>query len=289
MLKALLVSMRPKQWLKNVIVFAGLYFAKDVIRFEKLSAAFIAFACFCLLSSGGYLLNDLFDRDKDRLHPRKKFRPIAAGTLSPWIALVSAIFFIIISLWAGFECEVHLGYILVFYLFLTFSYSLYLKRIIILDVIIIALGFVLRAIGGTIAIHEEVSSWLVICTIFLALFLALTKRRSEFQSLGQRAAEVRKTFGAYTAALLDQMIISVTAACFIAYTLYTLNSDTIEKFGTRNLALTLPFVIYGLFRYLYLVHSENFGENPETALLYDPPILICVLAYLLSVAVVIYF
>lgn len=288
MLKALIISMRPKQWLKNVIVFAGLYFAKDVIRLEKVILALVAFICFCLISSGGYLFNDLLDRDKDRLHPQKKRRPIAAGTLPVSYAIASAIILIGVSLWAGFASNVAFGYILLSYLMLTISYSLYLKRIIILDVLIIAMGFVLRAIGGTIAIREEVSSWLIICTIFLSLFLALTKRRSEYKSLGQQAAQVRSTFGFYDVHFLDQMIIAVTAACFISYTLYTLDPATILKFGTRNLALTLPFVIYGLFRYLYLVHSENFGENPETALLYDTPILFCVIAYLVSVALIIY-
>ncbi len=288
MLKALIISMRPKQWLKNVIVFAGLYFAKDVIRFEKLSLAFIAFICFCLLSSGGYIFNDLLDREKDRLHPQKKQRPIAAGTFPVIYAVPSAVLLIGISLWGGFVSDVSFGYILLSYLMLTIAYSLYLKRIIILDVLIIAMGFVLRAIGGTIAIREEVSSWLIICTIFLSLFLALTKRRSEYKSLGQEAAQIRSTFGAYDLRLLDHMIIAVTAACFISYALYTLDPATIVKFGTRNLALTLPFVIYGLFRYLYLVHRENFGENPEIALLYDPPILFCVVAYLVSVALIIY-
>jgi len=289
MIRAIIVSMRPKQWLKNVIVFAGLFFAKDVIRLPKLCVAFLAFVCFCLVSSGGYLINDVVDRTKDRLHPRKKNRPVAAGQLSPAAALVAAVLMVAAGSCIGFRLNLSFGLILLSYFLLTFSYSLYLKRVIILDVLIIASGFVLRAIGGTLAIREVVSSWLVICTIFLALFLALTKRRSEFHSLGDRAGEVRHTLGVYSLELLDQMIVGVTAACFIAYALYTLDPGTVQKFGTRNLALTLPFVVYGIYRYLYLVHQENFGENPENALFHDPPIFICVVAYLATVAAIVYF
>jgi 4-hydroxybenzoate polyprenyltransferase len=285
----LLLSMRPKQWSKNVIVFAGLFFAEDIFNPEKIKAALFAFAAFCLISSSGYLINDVVDREKDKLHPVKRNRPIAAGKLAWQTAIAFAVVFILLSLYASFSNNLTLGLIIVFYFALTFSYSLLLKRLIIVDVMIIASGFMLRAIGGTIAIEEPISSWLIICTIFLALFLALTKRRAEVMNLGDNAATVRKTLAGYNLSFLDQMINVVTAACLMAYALYTLDPATVEKFGTRNLMFTLPFVIYGLFRYLFLVHNRNLGEAPDVAILKDIPILLCIFLYAATVVAIIYF
>jgi 4-hydroxybenzoate polyprenyltransferase len=289
MVHDLWVSLRPKQWLKNVIVFAGLFFAEDIIVPGKIRDTLAAFILFCLVSSSGYLVNDVIDRKKDALHPRKRLRPIAAGTLSPGVAITLALLFSTFSVAAAWRLNPQFCLILVAYLVFTYSYSLFLKRVIILDVLLIASGFVLRAIGGTLAAQETVSSWLIICTIFLSLFLALTKRRSEVKTLGARAAEVRSTLALYTIDLLDQMINIVTAACLMAYALYTLDPGTVEKFGTRNLAFTLPFVIYGLFRYLYLVLHLNMGETPEIVLLHDRPLMICILAYIGTVATILYF
>jgi 4-hydroxybenzoate polyprenyltransferase len=289
MLYQLFISMRPKQWSKNVIVFAGLFFAEDVFDPAKIKAALIAFAAFCLISSAGYLINDVVDREKDRLHPVKRNRPIAAKKLAWQTAIVFAVLFIFISLLAGFCKNLTLGLIIAFYFGLTLSYSLILKRMIVVDVMIIASGFMLRAIGGTIAIEEHISSWLIICTIFLALFLALTKRRAEVVNLGDNAATVRKTLAGYSLSFLDQMINVVTAACLMAYALYTLDPATVEKFGTRNLMFTLPFVIYGLFRYLFLVHNRHLGEAPDVAILKDIPILMCIFLYAATVVAIIYF
>jgi 4-hydroxybenzoate polyprenyltransferase len=287
-MKNLIISMRPKQWSKNIIVFAGLFFAEDIFELAKISAAMAAFLMFCLASSAGYLINDVLDRKKDALHPRKMHRPIAAGKLSVPAALLCAILFIAVSIFYSISLNHNFGLIIITYLILTLGYSVYLKRVIIIDVMIIASGFMFRAIGGTLAIHEQGSSWLIICTIFLALFLALTKRRAEALALGKSAVRVRKTLADYGPQFLDQMITTVTAACLMAYTLYTLDPATINKFHSRNLVLTLPFVIYGLFRYLFLVHHRNLGEAPDVAILKDKPILLCILLYGLSVVLIIY-
>jgi len=289
MLKGIWISLRPKQWIKNIIVFAGLFFAEDFLVLNKILDTVAAFILFCMASSSGYLVNDVIDRRKDALHPRKRLRPIASGAVAPRLAVTLALLLMAAGLVGAWLLNHEFALILAVYLAFTLSYSLFLKRVIILDVLIIASGFVLRAIGGTIAARESVSSWLIICTIFLSLFLALTKRRSEVKTLGEKAAEVRTTLALYSVELLDQMINIVTAACLMAYALYTLDAGTVDKFATRNLAFTLPFVIYGLFRYLYLVLHLNIGETPETVLTHDRPILICILAYILTVASILYF
>ena len=288
MLENIFKSLRPWQWSKNVLVFAGLFFAKDVLRVDKIVTAVIAFVLFCLVSSSGYLFNDILDREKDKLHPKKRFRPIAAGKISVKVALGVAVLLLVGSLYFSYRITPYFGIILTTYFLLTLLYSLHLKRIIIIDVLIIASGFIFRAIGGTIAINESVSSWLIICTTFLALFFALNKRKAEFKAMGAHAASTRRTLAQYSEPLLDQLINTVTTACLISYALYTLDTVTVVKFGTRNLALTLPFVIYGLFRYLYLVIHTNEGESPEFVVLKDKPILACIGLYVLTVFVILY-
>ncbi len=289
MLKHLIVSMRPKQWSKNLLVFAGLLFAQDIFILEKILQSLAAFLLFCLASSAVYLFNDVIDRKKDALHPQKKNRPIAAGRLSILVALASALFFIMAALLAAFQLDFSFAVILLAYALLTFAYTLYFKNIIILDVLIIASGFVFRAVAGAYAIQEDVSSWFIICTIFLALFLALGKRRAEILALGNAAGDVRKTLVHYDRHYVDQLILISTTACLMSYALYTLDPVTVEKFGTRNLVLTLPFVIYGLFRYLYLLVQKDLGESPENAVWGDKAILFCVMLYLVAVVAIIYF
>jgi 4-hydroxybenzoate polyprenyltransferase len=287
--KHLLISMRPKQWSKNLLVFAGLLFAQDFFILEKILQALAAFVLFCLVSGSVYLFNDVIDRHKDALHPVKKYRPIAAGLLSPKIAFGFSVLLTIISILLAFRLDFYFAVILSSYTILTFAYTLYFKNIVILDVLIIASGFVFRAIGGTFAIQENVSSWLIICTIFLALVMALGKRRAEIISLGDVAGDVRKTLSQYDRKFLDQLIMISTTACLMAYALYTLDPVTVEKFGTRNLVLTLPFVIYGLFRYLYLMYQDDLGESPENAIWGDKAILSCIISYIAFVVVILYF
>jgi 4-hydroxybenzoate polyprenyltransferase len=288
MIRDLVISMRPRQWSKNALVFVGLLFAQDMLLLPKIQQAMTAFLLFCLTSGAVYLLNDVFDRKKDAQHPLKRFRPIAAGRLSSLTAAVVAIVLAAFSLYASFCLDGRFGAVITAYLVLTLAYSAALKNVIIVDVLIIASGFVLRAVGGAWAIQVEVSSWLIICTIFLSLFMALGKRRAETLTLGDHAGEVRKTLLRYDRAFLDQMIIISTAACLMSYALYTLDTETVTKFGTRNLVLTLPLVIYGLFRYLYLIYHENRGESPENAVLGDRAMLACALLYVLAVVVILY-
>jgi len=288
MLKNLLLSMRPKQWSKNIVVFAGLFFAGDIFNREKIVSAVLAFALFCLISSAGYLINDVSDRRKDALHPQKKHRPVAAGKISPAAVLVLAMIMIFAGVASSFAIGRAFGLIIAFYILTSLLYSFFLKRVVIVDVMIIASGFMFRAIGGTLAIDEEVSSWLIICTIFLALFLALSKRRAELLALGEGAAAVRETLAFYSPVFLDQMITTMTSASLMSYALYTLDPATVSKFGTRDLVFTMPFVIYGLFRYLHLVHNKQLGEAPDTAILRDAPLLICIALYGLSVVLILY-
>ncbi|HPG40123.1 MAG TPA: decaprenyl-phosphate phosphoribosyltransferase [bacterium] len=288
MLKNIIIALRPKQWLKNVLVFAGAIFAEDLFVPHLLQYSVFAFIIFCMISGSTYLINDVMDRDKDALHPRKKFRPIASGKISVKTALLLAVVLIFMSLYSSFTLNWHFGVIIACYFITTLLYSLYFKHVIILDVIIIASGFMFRAIGGAFVINEQVSSWLIICTMFLALFFALNKRRAEIIALGDNAGNVRQTLLNYDLHYLDMMINIVTAACLMAYALYTLDPGTVAKFGTRNLVMTLPFVIYGLFRYLYLAYHLNLGETPETTLIKDKPILFCVFLYLVTVVIIIY-
>lgn len=286
--KSFIISLRPKQWSKNIIVFAGLFFAEDIFDLQKIKTALLAFIYFCLVSSAGYLVNDVLDQKKDALHPLKKFRPIAAGEISTSAALTGAAVFFLLGLFFSYQINAVFAAIILAYSFLTIIYSVYLKKLIIIDVIVISTGFMLRTIGGTIAINEIISSWLIICTIFLALFLALNKRYAEISAIGENAFQSRKTLALYSPAFLGQMINIVTAACLMAYALYTLDPETVTKFGTRNLVFTLPFVIYGLFRYLFLVQNEKLGESPENVLIHDLPMIVNIILYAVAVVAIIY-
>ncbi|MBN1561225.1 decaprenyl-phosphate phosphoribosyltransferase [candidate division KSB1 bacterium] len=280
---------RPKQWIKNVLVFAGLVFSHDFLQMHKITEALFAFISFCLISSSVYIINDLFDREKDAFHPLKRNRPIASGQLSAAIALIAALFFAGGSILVAFSIRLEFALIIIVYLIINLAYSLKLKQIIIIDVISIASGFMLRIIGGTYAIAEPVSSWLIICAIFLTLFLALGKRRAELAALGTTAQDVRKTLNKYNQSYLNNLIIIVITGCLMSYALYTLDAETIAKFGNKNLIWTLPFVLYGLFRYLYLLEIQQQGEAPEETIFKDPPLLFSILLYSIIVIVIIYF
>ncbi|MDZ7725140.1 MAG: decaprenyl-phosphate phosphoribosyltransferase [candidate division KSB1 bacterium] len=287
-LRYILTTARPRQWVKNVLVFAGLVFARDVFVIDKLSSAIIAFVYFCLVSSSVYLINDVFDRKKDARHPVKKHRPLAAGKLSPVSAIIAALVFMTIALIGGYFYNVYLTVVFAAYLFLNILYSFYLKRIVILDVMIIASGFMFRAVGGTLAINEPISSWFLLCALFLALFLALSKRKAEILSLGKEAGSTRPSLHQYQGQFLDQILTIVTTSCLMSYALYTLDEQTVEKFGNQNLLWTLPFVIYGLFRYVYLVYNKNSGETPETVIFKDRSLFAAILLYILSIFFIIY-
>ncbi|MFO7889305.1 MAG: decaprenyl-phosphate phosphoribosyltransferase [bacterium] len=287
-IKLLLRSLRPRQWTKNVLLFAGLIFSRNLFHTPLLIKTLEGFVCFCALSGSLYLLNDLLDVEQDRKHPEKSKRPLASGQLSVKTVVISAVILSGFALIWAFVIDTDFGYVAVSYFLLIVGYTLWFKNIVILDVIIIAIGFVLRAIAGAEIIDVTISSWLLMCAIFLALFLGLCKRRHELLIMGDSAESHRRILGEYSTALLDQMISVATASTVIAYAFYTTAPVTIEKFGTRNLILTLPFVLYGIFRYLYLVHRKKLGGSPELILLKDTSTIVNIFLYIVSVGVIIY-
>ena len=276
-------TMRPRQWTKNLLVFAALIFSQNLSNLPMVSDATIAFIIFCLLSGSVYTLNDLLDVKQDRTHPKKSQRPLASGKLQPPIAIVSGSILVLLSLANAFWLNTNFGFIALGYFILQIAYSTVLKHVVILDVLAVSIGFVLRAIAGAEVINVPISSWLLVCTILLALFLSLGKRRHEIILLEDNAADHRKILFEYSPALLDQMISVVTASTVVAYALYTMSAETIAKFQTDNLKYTIPFVLYGIFRYLYLIHQKSEGGSPEKILLNDRPLLINIILYLLTV------
>ena len=288
MARNLLRSLRPEQWSKNLLVFAALIFSEKLFDPAAVRVAIAAFAIFCALSSVVYLFNDVADRESDQQHPLKKHRPIAAGTLSVGTALGAAAVLGTAAIGAAFLLSVPFGLVATAYLALMSLYSGPLKHIVIIDVLTIAIGFVLRAVGGAAALGVAFSHWLLVCTFLGAVFIALAKRRHELVLLADGAASHRPILGEYSAYLLDQMIAIVAASTLIAYTLYTISPETVGKFGTVWLELTIPFPLYGIFRYLYLVHRREGGGSPADLLLNDRPLLACVTLAVAAVVLIIY-
>jgi 4-hydroxybenzoate polyprenyltransferase len=284
----LFLSLRPAQWTKNLLVFAGLLFGMRLFDADAVGRALAAFAIFCALSGVVYLLNDVLDRDRDRRHPVKSRRPIASGTVSIGVAVATAAVLGVTALGSAFLLGGRFALVAAAYVGLLVLYSSVLKNIVIIDVLTIAVGFVLRAVAGAVAVQVEISHWLLICTILLALFIALAKRRQELVSLAGEATSHREILGEYSPQLLDQMIAVVTASTLVSYAFYTVSPETQVKFGTQWLGLTIPFPLYGIFRYLYLVHQREGGGSPADLLLTDRPLLACVALWALAVALIIY-
>jgi 4-hydroxybenzoate polyprenyltransferase len=289
----LLTELRPRQWTKNLVLFAGLVFSKNASDPELVLRSALGFVCFCLASGAVYIINDIVDRGQDRLHPVKRNRPIASGVLKPGVAAGWAIALMIAATILAFYLG--LSFLVVFAVFvaLNLAYSFKLKQIMALDVLSIAIGFVLRAIAGVQVLVEvqpgiELSPWLLVCTLFLALFLGLGKRRAELAQLDQNAELHRKSLANYSMGLLNQMIAMASAATVISYSIYTIAPGTVQKFHTEKLVYTIPFVIYGLWRYLYLVFEREGGGNPSEVLLTDAPLLVNVLLWVLVAAGVLY-
>ena len=286
--RSLLASLRPAQWTKNLIIFAALLFGERLLDPRSVLYAAAAFVIFCALSGVVYLVNDVADREADRRHPRKMHRPIASGELPVRTALGAAVMLGAISVGAAFLLRPMFGVLAASYLGLLALYSGPLKHIVIIDVLTIAIGFVLRAAAGAVAIDVAVSHWLYVLTILLALFLALSKRRHELVLLAEGATGHRPTLEEYSPYLLDQMIAVVTASTLVAYAFYTVSPETVAKFGTDRLGLTLPLPIYGIFRYLYLVHQKEGGGSPAEMLMTDRPLLLCSAAWAIAVGIIIY-
>ena len=284
---ALLASLRPRQWVKNLFVFAGVIFSQQVLT-PLAWTALGAFAIFCGLSGAIYLFNDVADAERDRLHPSKRLRPIASGELSRTTAAIFGTLLLAGCLAAAFRIGASFGLVALGYAALLTAYSVWLKHVVILDVLTVAAGFVLRAVAGAVAVDAEISGWLLICTILIALFLALGKRRHEYRSLARDAAAHRPILAEYSESFLDQMISVVTASTVTAYALYTMSPETVAKFHTRLLPLTLPFVLYGIFRYLYLLYRRDLGGNPSDLLVTDRALLFDALLWMLATFAIIY-
>jgi 4-hydroxybenzoate polyprenyltransferase len=284
---ALVRSMRPEQWTKNVVVFAALIFGRRLFDPAAVGLSLTAFLIFCALSSVVYLLNDVSDREADRQHPLKARRPIASGELDVSAALMAAGVIGLAAMAAALWVRLEFALIAAIYVAMFAAYSRWLKHIVILDVLTIAMGFVLRAAAGAVVISVPISHWLLVCTILLALFLGLSKRRHELTLLAGAATGHRRILEEYNPYLLDQMIGVVTASTLMAYIIYCMSPETMEKFSTDKLVLTTPFPIYGIFRYLYLVHQRGAG-SPSEVLLTDRPLVICIALWGLAVIAIIY-
>lgn len=289
MVKNIILSLRPKQWTKNLIIFAGLVFSRHFLNTRYFLESLAAFAIFCLLSGTVYIVNDIVDRESDRMHPVKSKRPIAAKSLAVNSAIIFAVIFAIAALFFAYLMNQLFFLVALAYFILMLAYSFFLKKIVILDVLVVAIGFALRAYAGTVAIDVQISVWLFLCAILLALFLAISKRRHELVLFEAAAPTHRNVLSEYSKPLLDQMISIVTAATLIAYSIYTIAPETVTKFHSKNLVLTIPFVLYGIFRYLYLIYQKQLGGSPESILLEDRSLIISIFGWLLSVIIIIYF
>lgn len=281
-------SLRPHQWAKNLFVLAPLVFAHGLLSPLLVGRGAAAFAAFCAASSAVYLLNDLRDRERDRHHPLKRHRPIAAGTVPASAAVAAAAVLLAVAGGIAAALGAAFALVLVGYLTLNLLYTLGLKQVVILDVLLIAIGFVLRVLGGGAAVGVEVSRWLLLCTIFLALFLAFSKRRHEIELLAARAADQRQVLSEYSPAFLDQMINVVTASAVVSYALYAIAPETTEKYDTQDLIWTIPMVLFGIFRYLFLVYQRPGERNPTEALLSDAPFVVNLLLWGAAVVWIVY-
>jgi 4-hydroxybenzoate polyprenyltransferase len=287
MFKHLLKSMRPKQWTKNVAVFAALIFDRQLFQQDALFRTMAGFILFCLVSSSVYLFNDIMDIESDRKHPTKRNRPIAAGKLSITAALVSAIGLIILSLGFSFQLSNSFGILTSVYFLINLAYSKWLKHIVIIDVLVIALGFVLRVASGVSLINvERFSPWLYVVTTLLALYIGFGKRRSELTSLNAGAGHHRRVLDGYSLSFLDQVITIVSSTTVIAYSFYTFSAPNLP--ADHSMMLTIPFVLYGIFRYLYLIQVQQVGGAPEELLLTDRPLQLTILCFGILVLIIFY-
>lgn len=270
----LIRSLRPSQWIKNTVIFAALIFSQQFTDLRALGTTVMAFAAFCAVTGAVYLFNDLLDARADRTHPTKSRRPIASGQVPAPAAVAAALLLAAAGLWGGWALAPAFAGVEATYLVINLFYSTWLKRVVILDVMAVASGFLLRAVAGAVVIQVAISHWLILCASLLSLFLGFCKRRSELATLADQAAQHRSILREYSFPFLDQMISVVTASTVVAYCLYTLDPEVQAKLGTDWLPLTIPFVLYGIFRYLYLVYQRDEGGSPTRAFYADRPLLI---------------
>ena len=282
-------ALRPQQWVKNTFVFAALVFSRNLMHPDLLLRTCITFAAFCAVASAIYLINDVADFERDRVHPEKRLRPIAAGEVSRRAALSGAAVIAPLGLTLAFWLNTATGAVLTTYAVLNLAYSLRLKHYVLLDVFIIAFGFLLRVTAGAFAIDVDISVWLLVCTFFIALFLGLCKRRNELVSLGDDAVSHRGALVHYNLQFVDKMVSALASMTVMSYALYTIDTRTVEKVGTNALVLTLPLVLFGIFRYLHLVHLHQKGGSPTDVVLTDRGMQVVLALYLTIAVTLIYF
>lgn len=280
--------MRPKQWIKNSFVFAALVFSKELFEFDCFLITLWAFLLFCLLSGSVYVINDIFDIKKDRLHPSKSKRPIASGAISIREAAFWGVTLALFSLFMSFYISLPFGIVASIYFLINLLYSIYLKKVVIIDVMSIAFCFLLRAVAGAVVIEVGISTWLILCTILIALFLGFCKRRQELLIYKEASSTHREILSEYSKGFIDQMIGVVTASTVIAYSLYTMSPEVMEKLGTHYLNITIPFVLYGIFRYLYLIYKKEGVDSPTRIILDDKPLLLNILLWGIAVIIILY-
>lgn len=282
--------LRPKQWIKNLFVFAALVFSHHLFDWEFTRLSLMGFALFSATASIIYIVNDIVDRERDRAHPKKRHRPIASGAISVPSAISTAIIVLGIVVPSAFNLPIRFGMCLALYFVMNLSYSLFLKEVVLIDVFVIAIGFMLRVVGGAFVIGVPISSWLILTTMFLSLFLGVAKRRGELVMLEAKGGEAstRKVLEHYSIEFTEQLLTICAAGFVISYALYTVSDRTVKIFGTENLIFTTPFVLFGVFRYLYLLHKKNLGENPTEIVLTDIPMILNFAAYAASMFVIIY-
>jgi len=274
---------RPKQWIKNFFVFAALVFSGNFVKLTYIYTAAAAFISFCATSSSVYIFNDMLDIEKDRQHPRKKYRPLASGVLGKGEAAVLMLALLVAAVLSAYSINLSFGLVVTLYLINNLLYTLYVKHIVILDVMSIALGFILRVAGGAVAIRVEISPWLLLCTLLLALFLGFSKRRNELVVLQEDAQNHRAILEHYSLDFIDNMLSIVTASTVISYSMYTFFASE-----DRSFMITILYVLYGIFRYQYLIYNKNMGESPEEAVLTDKPLLVNIILWIVTSMVIIY-
>lgn len=285
-MKVYLSLLRIKQWIKNLFVFAPIIFSKNLFNQELFIKTLLTFFILSILSSGLYILNDIFDLESDMEHPEKRNRPLPSGKISKNFALSLSIIFIALSLISSFLLNHTLTFILLIYIFLNFFYSLIIKKIVIIDVFIIAINFILRIYSGSVVTKISVSSWLILCTLFLSLFLGFAKRRFEIVLLGENAHKHREVLSSYSVDLLDKIILILSTATILSYSLYSVSPETKEKFG-EGFIFTIPVVLYGLLRYIYLIYEKKEGE-PTKLVTEDIPLFITIIIWIIISIFIIY-
>lgn len=285
-LKNVIITARPRQWIKNLLVLAALFFHPELISTSVMAGICLTLIAFCFTSASVYCMNDVFDAERDRKHPEKRSRPVASGDLSAGMALFASAVFMGAGLGVGVALGKNVALVIGMYIAMNIAYTAYLKHVVIVDALIVSFGFVLRIAAGAEVIAASVSFWIVLCTVLATLFLTFSKRRHELEAM-TNAADHRLSLAEYDTYFLDQMIAVVTAGTIISYALWTRDPETVGKFGTNRLDLTIPFVFYGIFRYLYIVHRKKLGGDPTKVFLTDKPLIINIVLWVVSVGLII--